>query len=297
MRLLHNERQLEIRNVERQILRIEHAEHIDFLRNLLQAPLEFAHTRLRTRVLRNNVLNNLLGNIHPLCETHVFQSRWKEVLLRNLQLVLLLVALQMNHHHTVQQHLINLRDVVAREDEHGPTQVQRNPREILVLKVAVLYGIRHVYEQILDLLALRRGGNLVQLVKHQNHRHTLRSGERVHNLPRVRTLIYELVTRIRRRIRIAAQRNKLERPVQRLRNPVLNQTGLANARGANQKETQAARGRICNLPRDELENLEFGRLLAINGIRHTLPCALHERPALVLAIVQLHRHFLIDAKR
>ena len=40
MLLLENERQIEVGNMKRQILRVKHAEHIDFLSDLLNAALQ-----------------------------------------------------------------------------------------------------------------------------------------------------------------------------------------------------------------------------------------------------------------
>ena len=56
MMLLDNERQLEFRNVEGQILGIEDPQHVDLLCHRLNAPLQLAHTLLLTRILLHHML-------------------------------------------------------------------------------------------------------------------------------------------------------------------------------------------------------------------------------------------------
>ena len=60
MILLNHKRQLEVGNVERQVLRIEDAKHVDLLCNLLDAALQLANTRLLLRISLNHMLENLL---------------------------------------------------------------------------------------------------------------------------------------------------------------------------------------------------------------------------------------------
>ena len=152
-------------------------------------------------------------------------------------------------------------------------------------------------QQVLDLLALWRGADLVQLIKHQNHRHGLCRHNRVHDLTTVGTLVDDLVACVGACIRITAERDELERPAEGLGNAVLDQTRLSYAWGACQQDGQTSCRRIRNLARNELENLDLGLLLAIDCLPQTAPSLLHESRASVSAIRELDRNLLIDPKR
>ena len=154
-----------------------------------------------------------------------------------------------------------------------------------------------MHQEILDLLALRGRADLIQLVKHHYHRHRLRRHQRVHNLAAVRALIDDLVARIGAGIRVAAERDKLERPAECLGNAVLDQTRLANARRPGEQERQPPRARIRDLAGDELENLDLRLLLAVDGLVQAAARTLHEMPAALRAIRQLHGDVLIDTQR
>jgi len=73
MFLLEHERQIEVRDVKRQILRVKHAKHVDFLRNLLNTALQLSHALLITRMLPNDVLNDLLADTDLLIEIDILE--------------------------------------------------------------------------------------------------------------------------------------------------------------------------------------------------------------------------------
>ena len=74
MLLLENEGQIEIRDVKRQILRVKHAKHVDFLRNLLNTALQLPDTLLIASMLPDDVLNDLLADTDLLIEIDILES-------------------------------------------------------------------------------------------------------------------------------------------------------------------------------------------------------------------------------
>lgn len=183
MLLLQYIREREIFDIERQTLIIVHPEHIDLLCNRLQTPLQFAHTLLLVRIRLNDVRDQILADPHAFLQIHLAQSSRKQVLLSNHLLLLGTISLQLYDHHTVQQDSVQLVDIIRREHEHHFAQVDRNAGQVLVLKLAVLYGIRQMHKQVLYFLALRRRGNLVQLIKEQHCAHRFRRTKTIHDLP------------------------------------------------------------------------------------------------------------------
>jgi len=119
------------------------------------------------------VAHNLLRNTDTLSEIHLLERPGQKEPLRDLHLLLGVVALQLNDHEAVEKDLVDLADVIGAEHEHGLAEIQRDPGEILVLEVAVLRRVGEMHEEVLDLLALGRGTDLVQLVEHEHHRHRL----------------------------------------------------------------------------------------------------------------------------
>ena len=115
MRLLQHEGQLEVGDVEWQILCIEDTQHVNLLCYGLNRALQLAHTLLLTGVLADDVLNDLIADRHLLLQCHLLQSPGEQEVLRNRQLLLLGIALQLNHHHTVHQHAINLGQIIRGE--------------------------------------------------------------------------------------------------------------------------------------------------------------------------------------
>ena len=182
MLLLHDEGQREILDMERQILAVEHAEHIDLLYHALHAALELTDTRLLIRIVLNHVLEHLRGDTDLLHEIHLLECSGNNVLLGDCELLLAGIALQLDNHHTIKEYPINLVDVVATEHEHDLLQINRNTGQVLILKVPILYGVRKVDQHVLNLLALRRSTDLVQLVKHEDHGHGLSRTQRVDDL-------------------------------------------------------------------------------------------------------------------
>lgn len=70
--LLENERQREALNRKRHLFRIVvEAEQIEFARNRLDTTLHFTDTRLATRKVLHDVLENILANIDLLKETRL----------------------------------------------------------------------------------------------------------------------------------------------------------------------------------------------------------------------------------
>ena len=87
-------------------------------------------------------------------------------------------------------------------------------------------------QHVLNFLTLWSRADLVKLIKHENHTHALGIHKGVRNLARMRGLIDKLVARVSRRIRVTTEGDKLEGPVECLRNAILDQTGLSNTRGS-----------------------------------------------------------------
>ena len=74
MLLLENEGQIEVRDVKRQILRVKHAKHVDFLRDLLNTALQLSHALLIASMLPDDVLNDLLADTNLLIEIDILES-------------------------------------------------------------------------------------------------------------------------------------------------------------------------------------------------------------------------------
>ena len=72
--LLHHKRQLEVGDVEGQILRVEDAQHVDLLRDLLNTALQLSHTLLIASMLPDDVLNDLLADTNLLIEIDILES-------------------------------------------------------------------------------------------------------------------------------------------------------------------------------------------------------------------------------
>ena len=295
--LLDDKRQRKARNVKRQFLGIVHAQHIDLLDNLVNRPLEFTHTRLIVRIRLDNVGQHLLGHGHPLGQAHLLERRRQQVLFRNRHLLLQVVALELNHHETVQQHPVNLGNVIRRKHKHDLGQVNRHTRQVLVLEPLVRRRVRQVNQHVLDLLALGRRADLVHLVKEEDRRHGLGRNEGIHNLAAVRRLVDELVSRIGGCIGITAQANELKGPAERLGNAILDDTRLANAGRADEEERHALSVGIGNLGRNVLENLELCVLLAVNGLVQGLEGPLHKGSTGLGPVSHLDGEFLVHAKR
>ena len=297
MLLLQHEWQCESRDVERQILYIEHPQHIDTLDNLLNTTLQLAHPRLLRSVVVKDVLKHLTAHSHLLRQVHLLESRRQQILLRNLHLVLRLVATQRHDNHAVKEDTIHTSQVIATEHKHGTAHIQRDARQILILEQHVLNRIREMNKEILDLLTLLRCADLVQLIKHQDHRHGLRLCDTVGNLATVAALIDKLVTCVGRGIGVATQTHKLERPLERLGDTVLDETRLTNTGRTHEHQGQPRSRRIGNLAGDELHDLELGVLLAVDRLLQAPASLLHERCCQLLTIINLHRHLLVYTKR
>ena len=100
--LLNNKRQMEVGNMKRQILGVEHAKHVDLLGNLLDAALQLADSLLLLRILLQNVLQNLATDTNLLIQMNILECRRQEEVLRNSNLLRLGVALQLQNHHAIQ---------------------------------------------------------------------------------------------------------------------------------------------------------------------------------------------------
>ena len=74
MLLLENERQIEVRDVKRQILRVKHTKHVDLLRDLLNTALQLSYTLLIASMLPDDVLNDLLADTNLLIEIDILES-------------------------------------------------------------------------------------------------------------------------------------------------------------------------------------------------------------------------------
>ena len=74
MFLLEHEGQIEVRDVKRQILRVKHTKHVNFLRNLLNTALQLPDTLLVASMLPDNVLNDLLADTDLLIEIDILES-------------------------------------------------------------------------------------------------------------------------------------------------------------------------------------------------------------------------------
>ncbi len=169
MILLDHKGKLEVLDVEGKVLAIEDAEHINLLHDCLNATLQLTDARLIPCILIKHVCNDLRGNRHLLREIYLLQGCRQQVLLSNRLLLLLIVASQSDNYHAVKEDLINLVDIVTAEDKHHLAEIDRHIRQILVLEITVLYGIREVNQHILHFLALGSAANLVELVEHENH--------------------------------------------------------------------------------------------------------------------------------
>ena len=101
MLLLENERQIEVGNVKWQILRVKHAKHVHLLCNLLNTALQLSHALLITRMLPDDVLNDLLANADLLIEIYILERRRQKEILRDRHLLLGIIALQLNHSHAI----------------------------------------------------------------------------------------------------------------------------------------------------------------------------------------------------
>ena len=101
MFLLEHEGQIEVRDVKREILRVKHTKHVDFLRNLLNTALQLSHALLITRMLPDDVLNDLLANADLLIEIDILERRWQKEILRDRHLLLGIIAIKLNHGHAI----------------------------------------------------------------------------------------------------------------------------------------------------------------------------------------------------
>lgn len=86
--LLQNKRQMEIRDVKRQFLRVKHAEHVHLLSNLLNTALELADALLLARMLPDHMFKDLLADADLLTEVDLLERSRKKEVLRNRQLLL-----------------------------------------------------------------------------------------------------------------------------------------------------------------------------------------------------------------
>ena len=86
--LLHNEGQLELRNVEGKFLRVEDSQHVNLLYDSLHTALQLAHSLLLVRIVCKNVLENILRNRHLLIKVDILERARKKEGLRNGELLL-----------------------------------------------------------------------------------------------------------------------------------------------------------------------------------------------------------------
>lgn len=171
MLLLHRERQLEVLNMERQCLGVEHTQHIHLLCNLIHAALELTDTLLLICLVVQNLGHYLRCKGNLLREPNLLECCRKKIVFSNRCLLLLVLALKMHHHHTIQKNTINTVHLVRTKCKHHLAQINGNATQILVLKVAILHRISQVNKHIGDLLALIGRTNLIQLIKEQNKGH------------------------------------------------------------------------------------------------------------------------------
>ena len=75
MLLLDNKGELEPRDMERQVLRIEDAQHVNLLYDSLHAPLQLSHTLFIASILLQNMLYDLVADRHLLVQVHLLERR------------------------------------------------------------------------------------------------------------------------------------------------------------------------------------------------------------------------------
>ena len=123
MILLHQKGKRKILHVKREIRRIIHSQHINFLRNLFNAPFQFTHSLFLFRIVLNERHQNLIGNLHFIHKIHLSERRGKQIMFRNGRLLFQIVALEFNDGHAIQKDAVNLGQIVCAEDEHHLAQI------------------------------------------------------------------------------------------------------------------------------------------------------------------------------
>jgi hypothetical protein len=73
MLLLDNKGQLEPRDMERQLLRIEDSQHVNLLHDSLHAPLQLSHPLFIAGILLQNMLHNIMADRDLLIQIHLLE--------------------------------------------------------------------------------------------------------------------------------------------------------------------------------------------------------------------------------
>ena len=123
MILLHQKGERKILHVKREIGRIIHSQHIDFLCNLFNAPFQFTHSLFLFRIFLNERHQNLIGNLHFIHEIDLPKRRGKQIMFRNGRLLFQIIALEFNDGHAIQKDAVNLGQIVCTKDEHHLAQI------------------------------------------------------------------------------------------------------------------------------------------------------------------------------
>ena len=98
-------------------------------------------------------------------ETNLCANLGDQILLRDLRLVLLVVASRVDPVHSVQKDWIDLALIVVAEDEETLAQVKVDLGKVSVVELRILTRVGKMCEDTNDLFALRRLADLVKFVE------------------------------------------------------------------------------------------------------------------------------------
>lgn len=297
MLLLESERQRKVLDRERHLCRIiVEPQQIDLTDDRLDAALELADTLLLAREILDNVCNDFLTEAKFLIEIDFTKRRGDEIRLRNHDLLFQTESLDLDVVHAVAQNRVDLLMIVVAEDEQTTAQIKIDAGKVLVLEAVVLAAVRQVNEQIIDLFALGRLGDLIELIEVDDGIHALGLDQHVHDATPRGALIRVGVAVQEGGIRGSAERDEVKWATQRLGHTVLYKRRLANTGWTMDTQHIAGGLRIRDPRAHELHDLEFSLLVAVDRRLHLLTHRRHELLTLLRAILELYGKILIDAE-
>ena len=137
---------------------------MDDLQTTLQVPDSILVVRKPRS--RDNVLERLIGNQDVLLlEIDLFANLGEKIVVRNDNLLLLIVSLRLDAVHAVAQDRVDHRLVIVTKDEESTTHIQFGIPNILVRELVVLCRISQMSQDADNLAPLFALTDLVQLVK------------------------------------------------------------------------------------------------------------------------------------
>lgn len=271
MVLLQREGEAEALDRERDLLGIiVEPQQVELADDGLDAALQLAHATLVAGEVLNDMGDNLLAEANLLEEVDFTERLGHEVLLRNNELLLEVEAGNLDVVHTVAQNGVDAFVVVVAEDEQATAQIEVDAGKVLVLEAVILAAVRKMDEQIVDLLALRRLADLVELIEVDDGVHALGLDEHIDDAPPCGALIRVAVPIEERCIRCTAERDEVERATQCLGDTVLDQRRLANTGRAMDTEHITRRLWVRDPLTHELHDLQLSLVVPVDCGLHVL---------------------------